>query len=88
MTPVPSKESACIERHRLSDAYTDAVDKYIRLQLAQVEAVLDGDETRFVKEGREAGKRKDAAKAALILHHRQHGCRPTKHSPLKTSTSD
>ena len=64
----------CVERKCLSDAYMGAVDEYLRLQSAQVPAVLDGDETRFAKEIREAGHRKDAAKYALIHHHRQHGC--------------
>ena len=79
MTPETArlKESTCVERKSLSDAYIDAVAEYIRMQLAQVAAAVEGDETRFVQETREAGHRKDAAKYALIQHHRQHGCRPT-----------
>ena len=79
MSPTTKKSSQptpCVERGYLSDSYIDAVGEFVRLTLAQVDAVLAGNETSFVKEIRDAGQRKDAAKSALIHHHRQHGCRP------------
>jgi hypothetical protein len=58
---------------RLSDAYTWAVSEYLRLQTANVAAILNGDKG-FEEEVHKAAHRKDEAKYALIAHREAHHC--------------
>lgn len=65
----------CLELKKLTDAYTWAVSEYLRLQSAQMQAILNGEEG-FEAEITEAAIRKDAAKYAIIGHRYEHGCMP------------
>ena len=64
----------CIESARLKDRYQRAVSEYLRLQAAQIAAVINDATDTLQNEIHEADERKDAAKYALIAHLESHGC--------------
>lgn len=64
----------CPEKQRLVDAFTHAVSEYLRMESAQMAAVLDGRGFAFEAERREARRQKERAKRAIRVHEQEHGC--------------
>jgi hypothetical protein len=65
----------CLEKHRLLEAFTDAVHEIMLLQQQQVtDIVNDDDFSRFDLLLHLANERKDLAKYAYLQHVDEHGC--------------
>jgi hypothetical protein len=64
----------CPERTALVEAFTKAVSDYNRLHSAQVAALVRGSDLKFDMEMQSARKAVDLARAAILLHEREHGC--------------
>ena len=64
----------CVEYQRLKDRFSEAASEYLRLQSAQIAAILNGDPDTFQQQIHEAAMRKDEAKYAVIAHREAHHC--------------
>ena len=64
----------CHEKQRLIEAFTHAVSEYLRMESAQMAAVLDGRGFAFEAERQQARLLKQRAKRAILLHEQEHGC--------------
>ena len=64
----------CAEKQRLTEAFTQAVSEYLRVQSAQSLAIAEGRGDEFEAEIAEARNRKECAKQAVVAHRREHGC--------------
>ena len=73
LSPDPNP-AFCTEMQRLVAVFAQAVSDYLRVQSAQSQALIDGHGFKFDAEITQARKQKDAARAAILAHQREHGC--------------
>ena len=74
-SPAPELRLAfCPEKQRLIGSFTHAVSEYLRLQSAQLGAVIVGRVSEFEGELEEARRRKERARLAIAFHQNEHGC--------------
>ena len=64
----------CPAKKRLLDEFTAAVSEYLRLESAQIAAVVRGEDAPFAAELDAARKRKELTKQAISEHQNRHGC--------------
>ena len=64
----------CSEKKRLLEEFTAAVSEYLRMESAQVLAVVRSGERLFAAELEAAHQRKETAKQAIREHQKLHGC--------------
>jgi len=65
---------ACLEKQRLIRDFTRAVSQCLRMQSAQLMALINGDGFQFEREIDEARERRDQIKDLIQLHQQSHGC--------------
>ena len=70
----PSAQMYCNKKKCLLDEFTAAVSVYLRLESAQIAAVVRGEDAPFAAELDAARKRKEVAKQAIREHQERHGC--------------
>ena len=64
----------CQEKKRLLDEFTAGVSEYLRMESAQITALVRGEDVPFAVELEAARKMKEAAKQAIREHQKRHGC--------------
>jgi hypothetical protein len=66
--------SFCSKKILLLDEFAAAVTQYLRVEAASLAALVKGGESLFDADLETARKRKEAAKEAIRVHQKQHGC--------------
>lgn len=66
----------CAEQHRLVRLFTRAMSDYLRLEAAQIEAVVSGEQLCARSEIEKARRRLETAKEAILKHVKTHACEP------------
>jgi hypothetical protein len=64
----------CLEKEKLTRAFTWAVSELHRMQSAQVAAVRNGEDFPFQDQIAAAAERREQAKYAIIAQRQTHGC--------------
>jgi len=65
---------ACIELHKLMEAFAKTVSELNRMQSAQTAALLRGEDFTFEEQIAEATRQRDNLKYAILKHQEEHGC--------------
>ncbi len=64
----------CGVREELLAAFFEAVSEYHRLQSAQMDALLKGEDFPFEEEIARVAEQRTRAKYAILAHRAEHGC--------------
>ena len=67
-------QTFCSKKSRLLDEFVAAVSQYLRLEAASLTALPKDGKSLFEADLDTARKRKEAAKDAIRVHQREHGC--------------